>query len=222
MSNGRVELGLGAGWYEREHEAYGIEFPHSGSGSTAWRSSWRSSPACGPPGPERRSNRRAAGTRSPRRRRCPSQCSHPCRSSSAVVVRSARRPSPLASPPSSTRRSCRTSSSRPKPGACARRARRSTATATMTFLAALVMCCGSDEAEFERRAAAIGREPAELRQQRRRRHTRRGRRDTAVLGRGRRRADLPAGARPRRPRPPRPGGLRGGEHARVAHYGRGR
>jgi alkanesulfonate monooxygenase SsuD/methylene tetrahydromethanopterin reductase-like flavin-dependent oxidoreductase (luciferase family) len=27
MSGGRVELGLGAGWYEAEHEAYGIPFP---------------------------------------------------------------------------------------------------------------------------------------------------------------------------------------------------
>jgi F420-dependent oxidoreductase-like protein len=27
MSNGRVELGLGAGWYEEEHAAYGIPFP---------------------------------------------------------------------------------------------------------------------------------------------------------------------------------------------------
>jgi F420-dependent oxidoreductase-like protein len=27
MSGGRVELGLGAGWHEREHEAYGIPFP---------------------------------------------------------------------------------------------------------------------------------------------------------------------------------------------------
>jgi F420-dependent oxidoreductase-like protein len=27
MSGGRVELGLGAGWYEREHSAYGIPFP---------------------------------------------------------------------------------------------------------------------------------------------------------------------------------------------------
>ena len=30
MSGGRVELGLGAGWYEREHEAYGIPFPPLG------------------------------------------------------------------------------------------------------------------------------------------------------------------------------------------------
>src|SRR5450631_1023983 len=27
MSGGRVTLGLGAGWYEREHTAYGIPFP---------------------------------------------------------------------------------------------------------------------------------------------------------------------------------------------------
>lgn len=27
MSDGRVELGLGAGWFTREHEAYGIPFP---------------------------------------------------------------------------------------------------------------------------------------------------------------------------------------------------
>src|SRR6202011_5738197 len=27
MSGGRVELGIGAGWYEGEHAAYGIPFP---------------------------------------------------------------------------------------------------------------------------------------------------------------------------------------------------
>ena len=31
MSNGRVELGIGAGWYQQEHEAYGIPFPELGA-----------------------------------------------------------------------------------------------------------------------------------------------------------------------------------------------
>jgi F420-dependent oxidoreductase-like protein len=30
MSNGRVELGLGTGWYEAEHRAYGVPFPPLG------------------------------------------------------------------------------------------------------------------------------------------------------------------------------------------------
>ncbi len=30
MSGGRVELGLGAGWNDREHQAYGIPFPDTG------------------------------------------------------------------------------------------------------------------------------------------------------------------------------------------------
>ena len=30
MSGGRIELGLGTGWYEAEHRAYGIPFPSVG------------------------------------------------------------------------------------------------------------------------------------------------------------------------------------------------
>src|SRR5262249_6261926 len=30
MSQGRVELGLGAGWYEAEHTAHGVPFPSTG------------------------------------------------------------------------------------------------------------------------------------------------------------------------------------------------
>lgn len=30
MSDGRIELGIGTGWYQREHEAYGVPFPPTG------------------------------------------------------------------------------------------------------------------------------------------------------------------------------------------------
>jgi alkanesulfonate monooxygenase SsuD/methylene tetrahydromethanopterin reductase-like flavin-dependent oxidoreductase (luciferase family) len=36
--------------------------------------------------------------------------------------------------------------------------------ATLVYSAALVVCCGSDEAEVAQRAGAIGREPGELRE----------------------------------------------------------
>ena len=40
MSGGRVEFGLGSGWFEAEHAAYGIPFPvDRRSASIAWRSS---------------------------------------------------------------------------------------------------------------------------------------------------------------------------------------
>src|SRR5581483_4127494 len=30
MSGGRVDFGIGAGWYQREHQAYGLPFPELG------------------------------------------------------------------------------------------------------------------------------------------------------------------------------------------------
>ncbi len=50
MSGGRAELGIGAAWYEREHQYFGIPFPGLGErGSTGSKSSSRSSPVCGTP-----------------------------------------------------------------------------------------------------------------------------------------------------------------------------
>src|SRR4051812_18051974 len=42
MSGGRVELGIGAGWYDAEHTAYAIPSRRPGSASTGSRSSWPS------------------------------------------------------------------------------------------------------------------------------------------------------------------------------------
>ena len=41
VSQGRIELGIGAGWHEREHEAYGFPFAPTGSAWTCSRSSCR-------------------------------------------------------------------------------------------------------------------------------------------------------------------------------------
>ena len=58
MSGGRVELGLGAGWYDAEHTRLRLPFPPRASASSGSRSSSPSSPGCGP----RPSARRSAST----------------------------------------------------------------------------------------------------------------------------------------------------------------
>ena len=51
VSGGRVELGLGAGWHEPEHLAYGFPFPPCASAWTGSPSSSRSCTAHGPQAP---------------------------------------------------------------------------------------------------------------------------------------------------------------------------
>ena len=115
----------------------------------------------------RASGSRTAGatTSSPTPRRCRSRCSSPTRrSSSAATAPSARRRSRRATRRSSTCRSRRSTCTASPSTGCSRRARTRDATRRRCApRSRCVVCCGRDEAEFRRRADAIGREPDELR-----------------------------------------------------------
>ncbi len=47
ISGGRVQMGIGGGWYEHEWRAYGTAFPPPACG---WPDSTRASRSCGTPG----------------------------------------------------------------------------------------------------------------------------------------------------------------------------
>lgn len=165
MSGGRVELGIGAGWFQQEHEAYGIPFPDLGARfdnfeeQTAiihglWNTPdgesfsfdgdvWQVSDSPALPKPVQ-----AGGPpiiiggggkrRTPRlAAKYAAEFNLPFAPLDRFVAQC-----------DVVRSACEAEGRDP---------------ASMTFSAALVACVGADEAEVERRAAAIGREPAELR-----------------------------------------------------------
>jgi F420-dependent oxidoreductase-like protein len=166
MSGGRVELGLGAGWYEREHEAYGIPFPplaerferleeqlaivtglwatevgaafsYSGRHYTVTDSPALPKPAQRPGPPVIVGG--GGQKRTPRLAATyAAEYNAAFRALPVFVDQSAR-----------VRAACEAIGRDP---------------ASIVYSAALVVCCGEDEAAFTRRAAAIGREPDELRQ----------------------------------------------------------
>jgi len=165
MSGGRVELGIGAGWYEAEHSAYGIPFPPTGERFdrlqeqlTVVTGLWRT-----PPG-ERFSfdGKHYQLSDSPALPR-PTQRPHP-----PVIVggKGPRRTPALAAAYADefnltfqgveegrtqlerVRRACEAADRDP---------------GSLVYSAALTVCVGADEAEVERRAKTIGREPADLR-----------------------------------------------------------
>jgi F420-dependent oxidoreductase-like protein len=165
MSGGRVELGLGAGWYEAEHQAYGIEFPPLGVRF------------------ERLSEQLAMihGLWN-----TPSDATFDFDGRHYQVMNSPALPKPIQAggPPiiiggggavRTPRLAARYATEFNVPfvpieffhqqqqrvtEACVAIDRDP---ATMTWSVALVVCCGRDEAEVQRRAAAIGREAEELR-----------------------------------------------------------
>lgn len=165
MSGGRVELGLGTGWFEREHAAYGIPFPPlgerfgrleeqlaiiTGLWATAEGETFSfdgtyyrlaDSPALPKPAQRPRPPVILGGAGA---RRTPGLAArfadeynvpfHTVRDSAAAFAR--------------VREACEAAGRSP---------------GSMTYSVAQTVCCGKDEAQFRRRAAAIGREPDAMR-----------------------------------------------------------
>jgi F420-dependent oxidoreductase-like protein len=165
MSDGRAELGLGAGWYDGEHTAYGVPFPPLGERferleeqfailTGLWTTplgetydfdgrhyQLKDSPAL--PKPVQRPHPPlivggGGPTRTPRLAATyADEFNLPFSSVADTEAQYGR-----------VRAACQARGRDPE---------------TLRLSAAQVVCCGSDEAEVERRAASIGRKPDELR-----------------------------------------------------------
>jgi F420-dependent oxidoreductase-like protein len=166
MSGGRIELGLGAGWFEAEHAAYGIPFPPVGERfdrleeqlaiiTGLWGTPegqpfsfdgayYQLSDSPGLPKPAQRPRPPvilggAGARRTPRlAARFADEFNMPFGSVPDSAAGFAR-----------VREACQAAGRSP---------------ASLIYSVAQTVCCGKDEAEFGRRAAAIGRDPASLRE----------------------------------------------------------
>ena len=164
MSGGRVELGLGAGWFAEEHTAYGIPFPDTGERFDRYEEQleivtglWKT------PAGElfTHAGQHYSLTDSP-------ALPKPVQDTPPVLVggRGKRRTPALAARyadefnlPFVDEKETREQFARVA-AACEAIDRDP---ATMTWSNALVLCVGADDAEVARRAQVIGREPDELR-----------------------------------------------------------
>jgi F420-dependent oxidoreductase-like protein len=166
MSGGRVELGIGTGWYEAEHSAYGIPFPPTGERFSRLEEQlaiitglWTTgedetfsfdgtyyqltdSPGLPKPAQRPRPPVLVGGTGPRRTPRLAARFAdeynaqfHSVQESAEAFAR--------------TRAACEAVGRYPD---------------SMTYSVAQTVCCGKDEAEFRRRAAAIGRDPDDLRE----------------------------------------------------------
>ncbi len=165
MSGGRVELGLGAGWYEAEHKAYAIPFPPLGerfdrlSEQLAIISGLWSTPEGGTFQFDGKHYSISDSPALPK----PAQEPHPPiivggggpkRTPMLAAKYAAEYNLPFA-PIARFKEQCDRVRS-----ACEEIGRDP---GSIVHSAALVLCCGKDEAEVERRATAIGRDVDELR-----------------------------------------------------------
>ncbi|NGZ99576.1 LLM class F420-dependent oxidoreductase [Nocardioides sp. W3-2-3] len=203
MSGGRVELGIGAGWFTQEHEAYGIPFPDTKERFERYAEQARAwSPACGPRRWGSATPSPATSTRltdSPALPKPVQSRGH--RGGVPILVGGlGKKKTPALAAayadefnlPFADEETTAAQFARVRQAA--EQIRRDPD--EITWSNALVLCVGADEAEIARRAAAIGREVDEPAHQRPGRYAGRGgREDQAVRGAGQR-AGLPPGARP--------------------------
>jgi len=164
MSGGRIELGLGAGWYEEEHKAQGLAFPPiaerfdiledtleilTGMWNTPVGETFDFSGRClvvegspALPKPEQRPGPPLIiGGSGPRR--TPQLAAR-----FATEFNSWNSPEEWSEATGIVRDACRANGRDPD---------------DLIYSTAQVVCCGSDDTELERRSAAIGRQPDELR-----------------------------------------------------------
>jgi F420-dependent oxidoreductase-like protein len=166
MSGGRVELGLGTGWFEAEHTAYGIPFPPLGERFDLL---------------EEQLNIITGLWTTPADQAFSFEGAHYRVTDSPGLPKPAQRPRPpVLIGGSGARRTPRLAAafadeynvafeSVPDSAAGFARVREACEAAgrdpaSMTYSVAQTVCCGKDEAEFRRRAAAIGREPGDARE----------------------------------------------------------
>ena len=165
MSGGRVELGIGTGWYDDEHTAYGIPFPPLGERF------------------ERLEEQLSIITglwETPEDETFSFEGQHYTLVDSPALPKPAQRPRPpiilggwgsKRTPRLAARFADEFNVPFPLLADCAPQLDRVRAAceaadrdpATMVWSAALVVCIGTDEKQFERRAKAIGRQPDDLR-----------------------------------------------------------
>jgi F420-dependent oxidoreductase-like protein len=164
MSGGRVEFGLGTGWYEQEHTAYGIPFPTLAERFDVFAEQlavvtglWNT------PAGERFdfSGKHYTVVDSP-------ALPKPVQQPVPVIVGGTARKKGAALAVQYASEYNISFATLPDTEAAFGRIRTACDEAgrdpgSLTYSVALAMCCGRDEAEYARRAAAIGREPDELR-----------------------------------------------------------
>lgn len=163
MSGGRVELGLGAGWFAAEHAAYGVPFPEKRFGLLEEQLEIVTGMWATPVG-ERYdfTGKHYTLTDSP-------ALPKPAQAPLPIIVGGG---GPRRTPRLAARHAAEYNQSFPDRAEIVPQMNRVRAACedigrdpdSLVCSVALVACVGADEAEFTRRAGAIGREPAELRE----------------------------------------------------------